>query len=196
MAQRDLALDRAGRDAPVQAVEALEPRAVVVAAVRAGPVTDPVTGELDLVRRVVDEEPRVCGLAQPHLERDCRCDQRRCHREGCGDEHPCAPPAQNECDKRESHDAAAGEHRHRAEEPDIPALVRHPDEEREQAVRSHRAWPEAPRVGAERADGEQHDGCERAEHDPRALARDARRVAHGVVVRLPANAARSPFRER
>ncbi len=196
MAQRHLALDGPGRDAPVQAVEALEPGAFVVMTVRARTVADPLAGELDLVCGVVDEEPRVRRLAQPELDRDRGRDQRYGTGEGRRDQHPGAPAANGQRCEREHDDAAAGQHRHRSQQTDIPALVRHPHDEREHAVRSHGAGLEAPRVGAQGADVEQDDGRERGEDDPRALARDVPRVGHGAGVRRPANAARSPFRER
>ncbi len=196
MAQSHLPLDGPGRDTPVQAVEALEPGAVVVMTVRARSGADPLAGELDLVRGVVDEEPRVRRLAQPELERDRGCDQRRGAGEGRRDQHPRAPAANGQRCEREHDDAAAGQHRDRSQQTDIPALVRHPHEEREQAVWPHGTGLEAPRVGAQRADVEEDDGRERGEDDPRALARDVPRVGHGVGVRRPANAARSPFRER
>ena len=57
-----------GGSAAVAAVEALEPRARVVVAVRRVPVAHELARELDLVRRVVDVEPRRRAVAKPDLE--------------------------------------------------------------------------------------------------------------------------------
>ena len=65
-----------GRHGSVAGVEALEPGALVVVAVRRMAMAHELAGELDLVGRVVDEEPGVRRLAEPKLERDSRRNQR------------------------------------------------------------------------------------------------------------------------
>ena len=79
--QGDLGLPRGGRDTAVEAVEALEPRVAVVVAVRALTGAHERTGDVDLLGRVVDVEPRRCPLAQARLEHDARQDEQRHHRD-------------------------------------------------------------------------------------------------------------------
>ena len=196
MVERDLALRRPGSNASVEAVEALEPGAGVVVAVGARPVADTRPGELDLVRRVVDVEPGSCRLPEADLERHGRKDECRRDREGGRCQDPRPPGANGERHECEDGDAAARQHRDRAEEADVPPLVGEPDEEGERTARLDVPGPEAPRIRPERADVQQDGGGECSEDDPGVLARDESRAAHGEVVRAPANAARSPFRER
>ena len=170
MTERDLTLDGSRRHRPVQAVEALEPRPDVVVTVRAGAVADALPRQLDLVGRVVVEVPRLGRLPQAELQGDRGHDECRGHREGCGDEHPGSPPAHRQPDQGQHDDAAPGEHRDRAEQTHVPALVRHPHEEGEQAVRRDGTGVKVPWVRAERADVEENNRRQRAEDDPRAVA--------------------------
>ena len=68
MLERHLALAHALRHAAVARVEALEPRLAVVVAVGVVEVEQQLAAQLDLVGRVVGEEPGRGGVAQPELE--------------------------------------------------------------------------------------------------------------------------------
>ena len=91
MAESDLSLDHVVRDASVEAVEALQARRAVVVPVRDPAVANELNCELELVRRVVREEPRRRGLAKPHLQQDCGNYECRDDREARGDEDPTRP---------------------------------------------------------------------------------------------------------
>ena len=91
MPQRDLLLARLLRHAAVERVEALEPRVRVVVAVRVLAVAQQVAGELDLVRRVVREEPRRARLPQARLEHDRRHGEQARRRRRQGDGRPAGP---------------------------------------------------------------------------------------------------------
>jgi hypothetical protein len=158
--ERHLALARVGPNGPVQAVEPLQPGAGVVVAVRTRPVPDARSGELDLVRRVVDVEPRLGRLPETDLERDWREDEGSCDGEAGRDEDPRPPGASGERDECEHDHAAACEHRHRADEADVPPLVCEPDEKGERSLRLDLPGPEVPRIRPERADVQEDGGGE------------------------------------
>ena len=192
MPQRDLTLPRSRQHAAVQAVEALQAAAGVVMAVRALSIPYALAGELDLVGRVVHEEPWLRRVAQPELQRHSREHECGCHGDARHRERPSTPGTDDHSRDGKPGDTAAGQHCDRPQQPEVPALVSEPDEERKRPGRVNDPGPKVPWVRTERVDVQQHDGGERREHDPRALARDR---AH-LRVREPWNAARSPFREK
>ena len=211
MRERRVRLRVGGR--AVEAVEAFEPGAAVVGSVGAVPVADELAGELQLVGRVVREEPRRGRLPQADLQRDRRQQQGRADDE-CRDELglPGQPPEHRPHGERD--DEHARQHRERPQRAEIPFAVGRTHDRPEQPVRMHRAGPERPRVGPEHADVQRDDDRERAEHEPvaRIAAAPLRRrpgrgirleralvhhAAHGCFGPfLPRNATRSPFSER
>jgi hypothetical protein len=97
-------------------VEALEPRVAVVVPVRVVAVKDQVAGELDLVRRVVCEVPRLGRVAKADLEQNCG------HEEHCADDarepdrRPAGPRPKAPGRRRRERDEEPGEHGRRAQD--------------------------------------------------------------------------------
>ena len=165
MGQRHLRVLGGRRHGAVAAVEALQARALVVVPVRRVPVPDELPGELDLVRRVVDVEPRLrvrragrpgASSREPRSggSRRRRSPTERPTGATCARASPRARPP-----RRARRRGAAGVRT----TPRSHVAVGGADERAEDAVRDRRR-PERPRVGAERGDVSGDERAEHAEH--------------------------------
>ena len=131
----------------LQAVEALEPRLAVVVAVGALAVRDQVTGGLDLVRRIVREEPRRGRVAQQRWGEDQQAE------DGRGDEDKRKAPAcaGREGDDRVGDDEEAAEQRGGPQEARVPLVVCCADEWCGRALRLDggrtNGQPSSPSIG-------------------------------------------------
>ena len=149
-------------------VEALEPRAPVVMAVRVVAVQDQVACDLDLVRRVVREVPGLARVAQTDLEQGRRDEQHR------ADDAPSSViPAQRGHARRCQVTAAASATRRPARTA-VERMI--PRSHSRSATRtsgpripcgSTEGGRERPGVGAELRDRDRDDDAERRQQRPR-----------------------------
>ena len=138
-------------------------------------MTYEITGDLDLVRRVVVVVPRGGRLAQADLQEDSGNEERQrddhCQRA----EEIRSPGAATPTDRCNERDEQAREDSRRANEAVIPFATCCAHEWAEQSVRMHRRM-ERPRVRAELRDDDRDDEAERREDCPRAGAADRHRA--------------------
>ncbi len=140
-------------------------------AVRILAVAKEIARELDLVRRVVREEPRRARLAQARLENDRRHGQ-QANDSGCNSNREPARPRRTErrgggCQR----DDQTGEQRGCPDGLRVPGAVRAANEGRERTRRVDGPGPEVPGFCAERRNGHEHEHAERAEEQPEIAAR-------------------------
>ena len=177
MPQRDLLLARLLRDRAVERVEALEPRVRVVVAVRVLAVAEEIAGELDLVRRVVREEPRLRSTAvgrpggRPPERRAGRrrtpSARRRPSAARRGEAAPrAAASATRTPASKPAARSASGSHSRSAPR---TSGANGP-------VGSTVPGPEVPRIGAEHGNDHEHEHAERAQQQHEVAARHALRL--------------------
>ncbi len=150
MLERHLALAHPLGHAPVAGVEALEPGFAVVVAVRVVEIQQQVPAELDLVGRVVREEPGGSGVAQAELQ---QCGgPREQHADGEHERHgERLRPGTRTREQQQRRRAAeqCGHEAGRARDPHVPLLAGRAHERRERSLRIDLGRPKAPGVGAE-----------------------------------------------
>ena len=135
--------------------------------VRVLAVSNEVTCEFQLVRRVVREKPGCRRVTQAHLEKRGRKNKGGNHCQARQRQHPRAPPSDEAGDGGQCDDADTCEHRNRSDEAEIPLTVREPHEKPEGPVRINRAGSEQPGIGTEQRDVQSYDGSQRSQHDER-----------------------------
>ena len=134
--------------------------------VRVVAVEDEVACELDLVRRVVREVPGRGRVAQADLEQDGGNEEHRADERREPDAGPSRPGAEPPGGCGGEGDDEPGEHRHGANDAEIPFLLGGADERRENALRVDQRRVERPRVRAQARHRHDHEHAKDAEQHP------------------------------
>ena len=112
-------------------------------------------------------EPRGGGVAQARLQGDARREQRHGDDDRGGDcERPASPTEPRDGDEQEGDPETGGECG-RAQDTDVPGVVRGAHERPEHSVGVYRARPEGGGSLTERRRRERYERQQAAEHDPR-----------------------------
>ena len=155
----------------VEVVEAREAGVAVVGAVRVLAVQQALAGELDLVARVVGEEPRLGRVAQRRLQGHRRQHEADDRAHARGDDDPRAPAPHQQAGPDQDREAHRHQHGGGARDADLPLAVRRPHERRERPGGRHGPGLElAGRVGRDGRDDEDGEAEHRAQHRERLTA--------------------------
>ena len=176
--ERHLALAHALRDAAVAGVEALEPGLAVVVPVRVVEVEQQLAAQLDLVGRVVGEEPGRGGVAQPELEQRGR----RGEQHADGEHERDAGPARQTPRARQQQAPAAP---HRSAATNAAARAMPTSHSSPGGAHERRERPCGSTLGGRKCQGSEPSSGQRDRHQRRTARRRAPRPSRWVTPRPP-----------